>query len=97
MDAPRAETGPLTPQRSVVVYDAESGAIIQTHHFSAMAGAQLPPHDELRAAALREAARRHGRDANEMAAIDVEPNELRAGTAYRVSVSRRVLERDEAS
>jgi hypothetical protein len=97
MGAPRRPSGPLAPQRSVVVYDTESGAIIQIHHFSAMPGAELPPHDELRGAALREAARRHGRDANVIAAIAVEPDELRPGIAYRVSVTRQVLERDESS
>lgn len=97
MEESRPTSGPLTPERSVVVYDAHSGQIIQIHHFSAMPGAVLPPHRELHDAARREAAKRHARDPDEIAVIDVEPGELRPGTAYRVSVARRVLEVDDSN
>jgi hypothetical protein len=95
MDESRATSGPLEPERTVVVYDARSGQVLRVHHFSAMPGAELPPSAELRHAALLDAARRHGRDPSEMAVIDVERGELRRGVTYRVSEAGHKLEEQD--
>lgn len=81
----------LTPKHTFVVYDAQTGDVVQVHHFSAMPGANVPPHARLKEIALEQAAKKHNRDAAGLAVLESEAHALQPKTSYKVELVERDL------
>ena len=80
----------LQPQTAVFLYHKRTGVISHTHFFSAAAGAELPPQDELERVAYAHA-EKDGCNVRQHKALHVDPATLKPGTGYRVSVTKRIL------
>lgn len=81
----------LTPKHTFVVYDAQTGDVVQVHHFSAMPGATVPPHARLKEIAIEQAAKKHNRDAGDLAVLESEGHALQPKTFYKVVLAQRQL------
>jgi hypothetical protein len=87
---PIAGGGPLRPAAAVILYNRRTGAILNTHYFSAVHGARLPERAELERIAMAQAAR-DGSEIRMHLALHVDPAALQRGVAYRVSPAKRML------
>ena len=91
MEKPTTNPMRLDPAQTLVVYDMESGRIVQVHHFAAMQGAELPPQARLHEMALQHAATKHRRDVGAMKVLEIDSRAMKPKASYRVSTSDRTL------
>jgi hypothetical protein len=73
----------------VVVYDGKDGRVIHVHDSVTLPGGHRPSKDDLERTALSHARKRHA-DAT-LHVLQVNPDEMKEGTSYRVDPAKRQL------
>lgn len=91
--SPSSPPGPVT-RGAYVVYLRDSGRIVHTHHVVVYPGAVEPTDDEMEAEARELAITASGKEAN-LEVLAVDPDDLRAGTFFRVDLKQRRLVKDD--